>query len=355
MDYLILGNRIRNVMQNVSHIVEHVRKYRGGFYLVIFIGFLNNIVSFLLPVSIGVFFSLFFRTGSSKDSLLQWMGIELNSINQFFLFFSALLVIKGILTFIENYGSFKQGELFVRNMRESVFASQIHWSSESFPEKTYGKYLLRYSNDLKSIQNYLTRGYLDGIKSILFLITGFFLLMKINSELTLLLVFLLLMGVFIIFMLARWQTNYIVTSRSARSSLLAYVARQFARFKRLKAMEDEQRVLADFNTRSRHLFDENMKYYVTESIMLMLVPFLIFGIIGILLLRIYFLPGVLSASDGLMMVLILLMMEGGIRRLLKVPSYLNKGKISLQKIEKLRNEPRGEVINADLMNTTPPS
>ncbi|HJW31202.1 MAG TPA: hypothetical protein VJ508_18370, partial [Saprospiraceae bacterium] len=44
--------------------------------------------------------------------------------------------------------------------------------------------------------------------------------------------------------------------------------------------------------------------------------------------------------DSLMIILMLLMMEGGIRRLLKVPTYINKGKISLQKISKLLHEPR---------------
>ncbi len=322
-----------------NHVIAHFLKFRLEFCFVIFIGFLNNIISFLLPISIGVFFSIYFNTGSTKESLLQWIGVELNSISQFFFFFSTLLILKGILAFVENFMTFKQGELFVKHIREGVFSSQIHWSDLSFPHQSYGKYLLRYSNDLKSVQNYLTRGYMEGIKSSLFIVTGFFILFLINVPMTLLLLGLLMVGVFLIFLLARWQTNYIVRSRSARSSLLAYVARQFARFRKVKDNQDEARVLTNFNRRSDNLYDANMQYNVSESFILMLVPFLIFGMIGTLLLRMYQLPGTISASEGLMMVLILLMLEGGIRRLLKVPTYLNKGRISLQKIDKLNQEP----------------
>lgn len=73
--------------------------------------------------------------------------------------------------------------------------------------------------------------------------------------------------------------------------------------------------------------------------MLAIVPVMIFAITGIVLWSIVFLRGTITASEGLMFVLILLMMEGGMRRLLKVPTYINKGKISLYKIDKLILEP----------------
>lgn len=164
-------------------------------------------------------------------------------------------------------------------------------------------------------------------------------MMNIQMQITLLLFGLLLMVVVIVYLLARWQTSYIASSRSARSSLLAYVARQFARFRRVKERQVENEVISNFHERSDTLFWANMKYNVSESVLLAVVPVLIFGIIGVLLWRMIFLKGSISASDGLMMVFILLMMEGRIRRILKVPSYLNKGKISLQKIHKLYNEP----------------
>jgi ABC-type multidrug transport system fused ATPase/permease subunit len=327
-------------MQHYRHfVIDHVRKYTFAFWFVILTGFLNNIVSFLLPVSIGEFFTIFFHTGSTKGRLLNWMGIDLNTVSQFFIFFWILLALKSIFTLAENYGTFRQGELFVKNIRESVFSAQIHWGPNSILPTSYGKYLLRYSNDLKSVQNSLSKGYIEGIKSSLFLLTGIFLMMKINWGLTLLLLFLLAGVILAISWLARWQTRFVMDSRSARSSLLSFVARRFARFKRLKERKKEAEVITRFNEKSISLFNSNMKYNFTESILVTLVPVMIFGIIGILLWRMLHLSQAITASEGLMMVLILIMMEGGIRRILKVPAYLNKGKISLQKIDKLYADP----------------
>lgn len=326
------------MQESIKYAVDHVRKYRLAFWGVIFIGLLNGLVSFLLPVSIGEFFTIFFKTGSSKGKMLDWLGIELSTVNQFFLLFGLLLFLKAILSYIEYYGTFRQGELFVKSLREGVFSAQLRWSAASM-DQSYGKYLLRYSNDLKSVQLYLTNGYMEGIKSSLFLITGLMVLMNIQWQITLLLFVLLISVILLIYLLARWQTVFIMNSRSARSSLLAYVARKFARFRKLKERREEHEVMESFNEKSGNLFHANMKYNVSESLLLAVVPVLIFGVIGVLLWRMVFLQGSISASDGLMMVLILLMMESRIRRLLKVPTYLNKGKISLRKIHKLYDEP----------------
>lgn len=318
---------------------QHLRTNAWSFMAIILAGVLNNFVSFLLPVSIGEFFTLFFHTGSSKDRLLKWLGVEVTTLHAFFIMFCGLLLLKAILTLVESYGTFRQGEIFVKKIREDIFEAQINWSAVSFLEKSYGKYLLRYSNDLKAVQNYLSRGYMDGIKSSLFLLTGLFLLMQINMQLTVLVMILLVTISLSIYAFAQWQTSYIVTSRSSRSSLLAFVARHFARFKKIKDRSEEKRIIDQFKIRSDKLFRTNMRYNVVESLLLAMVPVFMFGIILILLWRIMYLKDEVSASQGVMIVLILLMMEGGIRKLLKVPSYLNKGRISLQKINKLLGEP----------------
>lgn len=327
------------MQESSKYVFDHIRKYRITFLGVIVIGLLNSVVSFLLPVSIGEFFTLFFGTGSTKGKMLDWLGIELSTVNQFFLLFSLLLLLKAFLSYTEYYGTYRQGELFVKFLREDVFSAQIRWSAASMSDRSYGKYLLRYSNDLKSVQLYLTNGYMEGMKSSLFLLTGLLVMMNIQWQITLILFVMLISVILLVYFLARWQTIFIVDSRSARSSLLSYVARQFARFRKVKEQRGEEEVITDFNKKSDSLFQANMKYNISESLLLAVVPVLIFGVIGVLLWRMVFLNGSMSASDGLMMVLILLMMEGRIRRLLKVPTYLNKGKISLRKIHKLYTEP----------------
>lgn len=298
-------------------------------------GFVNSCVSFLLPVSIGEFFAVHFHTGSSKGKLLSWMGMHLDTLQGFYLLFITLLLLRAGLSFAESFGSYKQGELFAKNIREKLFASQISWPPELLSKNLYGKFLLRYSNDMKTVQNYFTKGIMDGIKNVLFLLTGLFMLSRIHFTLTIILFFILLIILAVTYYIARLQRPSISASRSHRSSLLAFVTKSFSRFEKLKQNQGEAEAVENFNTRSGNLFHANMRSNKIESLLQSSSYFLIFSMIGILLWQMSMSYSRISASDGLMMILMVLMMQGALRKLLKVPGYLNKGQISLQKISKI--------------------
>jgi len=86
-----------------------------------------------------------------------------------------------------------------------------------------------------------------------------------------------------------------------------------------------------------------------ESLLHSSASFLIFLTIGIFLWQMTFPYAQISASHGVMVVLIIMMMHGAFTNILKVPGYLNKGKISLHKIEKLlqhESEPENEEVPA---------
>jgi len=322
------------MMNRKNHFaIEHIRKYPVTFGGIIVTGFLNSCTSFLLPVSIGEFFTIHFKIGSSKDRLLGWLGLHVDSLQEFFLIFLVLMTVKFVFSYLESVASFKLSELFVKDLREKIFASQLNFD-ESL-HRTYGKYLLRYSNDMKAVQNYFSKGILDGIKNVLFLLTGLFLLFKIHSGITSLFVGILLVISFLIYFIATLQNPFIRASRSSRSSLLAFVAKAFAEFERIKQKQSEASRIQKFNLRSDKLYEANMRNNKIESLTQAVIPFCIFTIIGILLWQMTKLYMNISASNAFIIVLILLMMQGALRKLFKVPSYLNKGRISLQKISKL--------------------
>lgn len=320
-------------------VYEHIRKNPFSFTGTLLAGFVNSCVSFLLPVSIGEFFTLYFHTGSSKGKLLAWLGLQLDTIQEFYQLFIILLLLKTTLSFLESFGSYWQGELFVKDLREKLFVFQINWHPALLSKKSYGKYLLRYSNDMKSIQNYFTRGIMDGIKNLFFLITGLCVLASIHLRLTLILFSLLLITIGIIYFIAKYQKPSIKTSRSHRSSLLAFVTRSFSGFEKLKQQQAESITIENFNNRSDNLYKANMRSNRIESLLQSSSHFLIFTMIGILLWQMTMPYSRISAGDGLMMILMIMMMQGALRKILKVPGYLNKGNISLQKISKIMQQP----------------
>lgn len=329
---------------------DHIRKYPFSVGGIILAGFVNSCISFLLPVSIGEFFAVHFHTGSSKGKLLSWIGIHIDTIQGFYVLFITLLLLRAVLSYAESFGSYRQGELFAKNLRENVFASQMSWHPDLLSKNLYGKYLLRYTNDMKAIQNYFTKGIMEGIKNVLFLLTGLIMLSGIHFTLTIILFSILLVILTVIFFISRLQRPSISASRSHRSSLLAFVTKSFSRFEKLKLNKGEAETIENFNTRSDNLYHANMRSNKIESLLQSSSYFLVFVMIGILLWQMTMSYSRISASDGLMMMLMILMMQGALQKLLKVPGYLNKGRISLQKINKILQEqvenPEQEIITS---------
>jgi len=318
-----------------SFLRQHFSNNSGRILLAILSGLVSSCASFLLTVIIGNFYILQFGSHGSKGKLAEWLGLSTGSLNKFFLLFIFLLLVKFLSSFTESFLSRIQGENFVKEIRNQLFTTQVLSSKENFSKKTYGNYLLRYSNDLKAIQNYLTNGVLGGIKEFLFFIAGILLLMKINWQLTFILIPLFLLVAMIIIFLAEKQNIFIRRSRANRSYLLSFVARSFSRFDKIKRENNENHTISRFETKSQKLFDSNILNVRAESFILSVSSFLQFAIIGFIL---WLMAGhgiIIAPSDGLVVILILMLMQGSIRRLLKVPTYLNKGNISINKITEL--------------------
>lgn len=327
-----------NILKREPLVADFIRKHSVVLVAILLAGLVNSCVSFLLPVSIGEFFTIHYHTGGSKGKLLSWMGIHLHKIRGFYVLFISLLLLKTVLSFVESFGSSRQGELFVKDIREKLFATQIDWPPDLLSKNLYGKYLLRYSNDMKALQNYFTKGILEGIKNVLFLLTGLFMLSRINFTFTIILFSILIVILGITWFIAGLQKPAITSSRTHRSSLLAFVAKTFSRFNKLKQNQEETDTIENFNRRSDNLYHANMRSNKIESLLQGSNYFLVFGMIGILLWQMSMSYSRISAGDGLMMMLMILMMQGALKKILKVPGYLNKGKISLQKMNKIMHQ-----------------
>jgi ABC-type multidrug transport system fused ATPase/permease subunit len=308
---------------------------RSGLVLVIGCGLISSVSSFLLTLIIGDFFLLQFQTGSSKGKLLMWMGLHLTTVSAFFRAFVVLLVVKFISNYLERYLASRQGECLVKDIRHTLFKAQMYSPVSQFQEGAFGNYLLRYSNDLKSVQLLLVKGVLGGIKQFFFTVMGLILLYRINPGIGLLCTGFVFLIILLMYFLSAGQKQFIRESRRRRSNLLAFVTRSFSRFEKLRSGGREEEFLEKFQRRSDLLFTANLHNNRADSFLNAAAYTLQFGMIGTILWlmnsqAVQFIPG-----DGLLVVLLLLLMQGAVRGLLKIPAYLNKGSISLHKIEEL--------------------
>ena len=335
-----LENNIEQVIPANYFLRRHLLGQKLAVSVVLSTGILHSAVSFLLTLMFGEFFILQFKTGSSKGKLLEWLGIHVNTLNQYFGLLIILLVIKLVTQYLEKYLALLQGEQFVKDIREELFISQVRGPDEVFASRNYGNYLLRYSNDLKAVQQYLTKGILAAVRDTLFVLMGLACFFILNKTIGILVAFYLIAASIAMIVLAHRQQPVIRESRNKRSNLLAYVTRSFQRLSSIKIKGQEEKVMGRFLDRSNKLFTANIKNARWESTVESIVPFLHFGMITMLLGLIA--RGVISVhvSDGLTCILLLLLLQSTIKRLFKVPAALKKGSISLDKISSLINSSR---------------
>lgn len=267
------------------------------------------------------------------------MGIQLHTLQAFFLFFVSLILIRGIFAYWDNLLVSSQGEKFVRNLRETIFSEQINWPPELFKRQYFGKYLLRYTGDMKAIQNYLSRGVLAGIRDVGFLTIGFLLLFLINSDIALIYFLMASVSILAVYLLNKLQRKRILTSRTNRNKMVAHVSKSFQLQARNIERERTDKVINRFNRISDSLFMSNVKNSRFESIMLAVFSVLQFIMIGIVLYAVTFKNLFdINAADALIFVLIMLLMNAAMKRVLKVPSYIQKGRISFEKIDRLMSK-----------------
>lgn len=308
---------------------------------ILLIGWLNSICTFIIPLSLGAFFDIYYQTSTNRTRLLKLFGLELETLWQFFAFFFLIIGLKALLGFIEKNRIGLEAEKFTNSLSLKLFATQIGWQSETFNQKPYGNYILRYSGDLNSVRNLLVKGLHGGVKDLLFLISGFGVLFLLNGELSAIILVSALLYWPVMSWLDQYQKPFIRKKRDRKSLLLSFVTSSFGRHAEVKANQDEDEVIRQFDRRKKKLFNASRSYQKAESIRQVLAPAIGHLITGVLLVYIASSPEIqISGGELLVYLLVLAAIIPSLRRLFKVPGVMQRGMLSIQKIEIiLRKEP----------------
>jgi len=313
--------------------------------------FFSNLLSVLLPVSIGKFYELALHDGGSvKGKLLKLLPVEVASIRQFFIFFGALIVLKVVFSFFEKYGTGVVTERFARRLRERVFSAQLSHTLAVHSQKPVGKYLLRYSGDLRTVQNYLNRGILSFTGDVFFMLCAFTGLWMINPRLTLIAMTVFSVAGILIFFLSRRMRLASVERRNQRSKTLDFVSSRLSAFYTIKSFNRESVEEEIYDRRSRKQYKAGVNYFRISSFIQSLIPGFFFGALALMLAMIVRMDaeGVSSTyGDVLVFVLLFLYMQGVTRRLLRVNLVWQEGKISLNKLTQLFSQPRENRLGSD--------
>jgi ABC-type multidrug transport system fused ATPase/permease subunit len=316
-----------------------------GLYLIL--GWIASISTFLLSLMVGSFFDIHLTGLTGKGILLEKFGLKITQIQHLFIIMASVLVLKVGSQYWERKGINQNADLFLTRLQQRLFRRQLRWSPKLFSERPFSKYLLKYSGDLQPIRNLLVNGIHRGIRDIMFLLTGLGVLFWINWLWSLTLIGIGLMTLPIFILLDSRQLKIIPVKRTQKNDLLHLVADSFSKQSQLHQKNQVNRTVRKFNTKSEELLAINRSYQHLESLRHALVngtgPFLIL----ILLILLSWQWTEVSVGSLLAYLLVLGTLVSPIRNVIKAPEIIEKGMLSLRKIDRtLRKRERKKSLIA---------
>lgn len=254
--------------------------------------------------------------------------------------FFVLMVLRTLLIFFEKYLSGIMGEIFSKNLRNQLFLHQLSTTMEEHEKKPVGKYLLRYSGDLSSIQNLLNTGILLFSCDFMFLSLMLWVLLSINVTLTLV----LFSGLSIMFVLIMLTTKSYGTAvqnrRDQLSGNLAFVHSRLSTLISIKIFNKESIEYSKYEKRSQKLYCAGKRYQFIKSLVNAGIPLSIYMFLAFFLGYIYMIKtngGSVAASTLLTYVILLLSTMPVLKRMFKINMVWKAGKVSFQKYLRVLN------------------
>lgn len=324
-------------MTKWKFIKESIKENPGLAGLAVISGFCYNIFTVLVPIAIGRFYEFNFGFSSVRLKLFfsGFPFINTDSFHAFLIFFIGIILIRFLFEYTNRYVIGILGERFSQSLREQLFAHQLRVYIPIYDEKGIGRYLLRYSGDLKSVQNYLTQGIFRFAQdifliAILLAVIGYYSIIMALIILT----FIVCAFGFIFFMnLVLYRIS--VERRNRRSGMLSFVNNSLRSILSIKVFNKNVPFEHRYNERSLKLLDIGVKYQHITALINAIIPFITYLMVGITMFYIYRLKnsGVdFDKSSFLILILLIISFLSIFRRILTVNIVWKLGNISFEKL-----------------------
>lgn len=314
---------------------------------------LSGFLAVLIPVSIGLYYDLVFNFSTHRSQILSPLPDAWTATTPAFLVFLLVLVaLRLCAMFIERYHSSVIGEYFSQSLREKMYFHQMRAHMSYYDEKGIGKYLLRYSGDLRSIQNFLTRGLFQFVGDASLLTLAFAAMLVIDVPIALITLFGIASTVVILYVFNRQLYRISEKRRDSHSGLVSFVARGLRGMLSIKMLNRESVEMKRFAKRSRKLLRLGKTLRLVQSAITSLIPAMSYLVLTLILWYVWRKSASVGGAppgEGLVgFVLLFVTILPVLRRVLHVESTWKMGSISFRKLvaifEQGAEAPRGDPV-----------
>ena len=310
--------------------------------LTLVVSLLANLITIFLPIYIALSFELLFNIKSHRAKVLfflpDWI---LQSFSNYFLVFLFVLTLYSLFDFLKRYSTSYLGELHLVFLRKEIFEHQLNTHMRVFDEKGVGKYLLRYSGDLSSIQALITKGTIGFISDIILIIITLSVLLSINNLIGTLVFAAILVLSFTTFLLNQLLYFASVNRRNAKSGLLKFVTLRLQNMLTIKSFNRLVPELKQFNKRVDKLLILGKRYHGIRSLIGAIIPLGLYLMIGMVMQGVMYLKqldqNTIAPEAFFMAILLIITVLPVFRRCFRVSMIWRNGTISYDKLTKILN------------------
>ena len=338
----LINKKYLYIMLNKFDVIRSFAVKKRGIITGAFVtGVISTGCSVIIPLFIGQYYNIVFHSQSSRGAIFEKLFGHIESVTFFLIVFGLFLLFRLLLTFLEKYFIGLTGESFSNSIRQQLFSKQLHTELSTFESKDTGVYLLRYSGDLKSVQDYLTKGIIQFCYDCFFMLGAFILLYILNAQLAF--IFALAIPVLLI-------TNAILNKRlkaitgqrrNLKSRNLAFVATRLKSVLTIKLFNRESIEADKYNKRSTELFKIGKKYQAIAAFMQALYPFILYtsllAILWVAYLQVNSDNKIIDGSTLVTFIMLVISIIPVFKRLLRVNMIWVSGNVSFSKLLLLFN------------------
>ena len=300
-------------------------------------GLCYNILTLLIPISLGRFYEFNFDFSSQRLQLLKSVPfINTENFTVFLIFFLGLVFVRFILEYLNKYVISIIGESFTKDLREQLFKHQLNISAYIYDQKGIGKYLLRYSGDLKSIQNYVTRGLFRFTQDLFLIVILLITIAYIDLILGIIVAISIAVAIVLLFVINKFLYRISVDRRNQRSAMLTFVNTRLRSIMTIKAFNKYTPEQKRYVKRSEKLYHVGKQYQRVVSLIQVIIPMLTYTMLAVLMWYVYFLKtnrgDVFDGTSFLILILLIISFLPILRRTLRVSIIWKLGNISFEKL-----------------------
>ncbi len=317
---------------------QFLKKRKLQTFVIILVGIISNILTILIPVSIGKYYQLVFHMHAKRVKSLQFIPEKYwDTVPEFLTIFTLLILFRYFFFFIYEYSLRKEAAIFIKEIKDYLFRHQLHIKYNIYKEKGIGKYLLRYSGDINSIKNLYIKGTIRVFIDIIMIIIALFWLYQLNPKGSLVIIILSLIFYLILRIINKKVEHFSIQKRNKTSGQLSFVSRSLNSILNTITLNKQYIELKKYKKKSNAIKDVSIKYnkwFVINKGFISFIQYIILSVI----LYVFYIDSLNNENNGgnlISFILLYLTILPVIRRLFTLETVYKLGNISVRKLKNI--------------------